>query len=88
MIDKNFLELAKIVSGSVCVLIGFWKLCDAFFAFMAKRQKNYLNDLVDEATSDDFKNIWDEIKLIRESMRNDTKFLTEQLREVISKLNR
>lgn len=84
MIDENFIHLAEIIGYSFTALIGFWKFCDKFFEYLAKRQKNYIEGLIEEKMKHTLQPIEDSIKSIKSDISRDNKFMTEQLQNIFN----
>lgn len=88
MIDKETLQLAEKILYTIGLVTGFWKFTDAFFAYLHKRQRGFISDVVKEDIKDEIAPIkkgLEEMKALRES---DSRWINEQLRKILDEIRK
>lgn len=88
MIDKEAIQLAEKILYTIGLVTAFWKFVDAFFAFLHKRQRGFISDVVKEDIKEELAPIkigLEEMKKLREA---DNKWINEQLRKILEEIKK
>lgn len=82
------LAVAEKILYTIGIVTGFWKFTDAFFAYLHKRQKGFLTDLIDEMLKTELVGLKDDINEMKKQREADNKTQFEQYRNILNELKK
>lgn len=82
--DKMDKDLGEKILYTIGIVTGFWKFVDAFFAYMHKRQKGFIGELIDEKMTP----IKEDISDIKRQRESDNKTQYEQYQKILNELKK
>lgn len=86
--DKETLQLAEKILYTVGIVTGFWRFVDAFFAYMHKRQKGYLTELIDQMLKISLMGLKEDIEELKHQREVDARNQLDQYQKILSELRK
>ena len=86
--DKETLLIAEKVLYTIGIVTGFWKFIDSLFAFLHKRQKGFITDLIKEELRNEITPLKDDITEMKKQREADSRTQLEQYRTILNELKK
>jgi len=82
------LAIAEKILYTIGIVTGFWKFTDTFFAYLHKRQKGFLDELIEEKLKLELHSLKEDIAEMKRQREQDNKTQFEQYRQILNELKK
>lgn len=86
--NNETLAIAEKILYTIGIVTGFWKFTDAFFAYLHKRQKGFLSELIDEKLKSELHGIKEDMIEMKKQREVDTRTQFDQYQKILNELRK
>lgn len=84
----DFYAVAEKILYTIGIVTAFWKFTDAFFAYLHKRQKGFLTDLIDEKLKTELAGLKSDMHEMKEQREKDNRYQNEMMQKILSEVRK